>query len=58
MIAVDPPRTCVRCHIVITLGFIITAAMAIPAGKYNLDDNTIIQRIAFWMTLAIWVLFG
>merc|ERR1719197_799644 len=33
----------------------IQMARAIPAGKYNLDDNMIIQRIAFWMTLAIWI---
>jgi len=42
------------CHIVLTLGFIVVASMAIPCGVYNLDDNMIIQQIAFWLTMSCW----
>lgn len=45
------------CHVVLTFGFIVTAAMAIPAGRYNLDDNMIIQRVAFVLTVACWVIW-
>merc|ERR1712070_8659 len=45
------------CHVVLTFGFIVTAAMAIPAGRYNLDDNMIIQRVAFILTVACWVIW-
>ena len=38
------------CHVVLTLGFLLTAGMAIPAGMYNLDDNMIIQQVCFWIT--------
>jgi len=43
------------CHVVLTFGFILTAAMAIPCGRWNLDDNMIIQRVAFWLTVLCWI---
>jgi len=43
------------CHIVISAGFIIVAAMAIPCGRWNLDDNMIIQVVAFVLTIICWV---
>merc|ERR1712072_53826 len=39
------------CHVVLSLGFVLTAAMAIPCGMYNLDDNMIVQQVAFWCTI-------
>lgn len=42
------------CHVVLTLGFIVTAGMAIPCGRWNLDDNMIIQRVAFILTVLCW----
>jgi len=45
------------CHIVLSAGFIVTAAMAIPCGYYNLDDNMIVQKVAFVLTLLCWVLW-
>ena len=31
------------CHIVISAGYVCTAAMAIPCGRWNLDDNMSVQ---------------
>jgi len=45
------------CHIVCSLGFIITAAMAIPCGRWNLDDNMIIQKVAFALTVVCWLIW-
>lgn len=45
------------CHVVLTLGFLLTAGMAIPAGMYNLDDNMIIQQVCFWITAGIWCIW-
>jgi len=42
------------CHIVLTAGFVLTAAMAIPCGQWNLDDNMNIQIVAFILTLICW----
>ena len=43
------------CHVVVTLGFVLTAAMAIPCGRWNLDDNMIIQQVAFVLTVGCWL---
>ena len=43
------------CHMVVTLGYVLTAAMAIPCGRWNLDDNMVIQRIAFILTVGCWL---
>jgi len=43
------------CHVVITAGFLIVAAMAIPCGRWNLDDNMIIQIAAFFLTIVCWI---
>jgi len=45
------------CHIVLTLGYVLVASMAIPCGVFNLDDNMIIQQIAFWLTMLCWVIW-
>jgi len=45
------------CHVVLTLGFALTAMMAIPCGRWNLDDNMIIQRGAFVLTVFCWVVW-
>lgn len=43
------------CHVVLSVGFALTAAMAIPCGRWNLDDNMIIQRVAFVLTCLCWL---
>lgn len=45
------------CHVILTFGFVITAAMAIPCGRWNLDDNMIVQRVAFVLTVGCWVIW-
>ena len=45
------------CHVVLSLGFVLVAAMAIPCGAWNLDDNMIVQRIAFFLTCTCWVIW-
>jgi len=45
------------CHVVITFGYLITAAFAIPCGYFNLDDNMIIQTIAFVLTIICWLIW-
>lgn len=45
------------CHVILSLGFVITAAMAIPCGRWNLDDNMIIQQVAFVLTVACWIIW-
>jgi len=45
------------CHVILSLGFIVTAAMAIPCGYWNLDDNMVIQRVAFWLTVLCWAIW-
>jgi hypothetical protein len=45
------------CHVVISLGYVIVAAMAIPCGRWNLDDNMIIQRGAFVLTVGCWLVW-
>ena len=45
------------CHIVVTVGYVLTAGMAIPCGLFNLDDNMIVQKIAFVLTLGCWLVW-
>ena len=45
------------CHIVLSLGYVLTAAMAIPCGAWNLDDNMIIQQGAFCLTACCWLIW-
>lgn len=45
------------CHVVLSLGFVLTAAMAIPCGRWNLDDNMIVQRVAFVLTIICWLVW-
>jgi len=43
------------CHIVLTAGFALVAAMAIPCGRWNLDDNMVIQTVALSLTFLCWM---
>lgn len=45
------------CHVVITAGYVMTLAMAIPCGIFNLDDNMIVQVVAFILTLMCWLVW-
>jgi len=45
------------CHVVLTLGFVVTASLAIPCGRWNLDDNMIIQTVAFVLTMGCWIIW-
>eukprot|EP00039_Didymoeca_costata_P013080 m.193963 g.193963 ORF g.193963 m.193963 type:complete len:557 (+) comp15670_c0_seq5:103-1773(+) len=45
------------CHVVMTMGFITTLLITIPMGYYNLDDNMIIQVIAFVLTVGCWIVW-
>jgi len=45
------------CHVVLTAGFLVTAAMAIPCGRWNLDDNMYIQVVCFVLTIACWAIW-
>ena len=45
------------CHVVVTLGYVVTLCMAVPCGMWNLDDNMGIQQVAFVLTLACWVVW-
>jgi len=38
---------------VLSLGFVITLILIIPMGYFNLDDNMIVQKIAFLIALII-----
>lgn len=42
------------CHVVVTMGFIVTFLITLPMGYFNLDDNMIIQVIAFILTILCW----
>jgi len=45
------------CHVVLTLGYVVTMAMAIPCGRWNLDDNMVIQAVAFALTACCWLIW-
>ena len=45
------------CHVVLTVGYVLTAGMAIPCGLFNLDDNMIVQKVAFVLTLGCWIVW-
>lgn len=45
------------CHIVLSAGYLLVAAMAIPCGRWNLDDNMVIQVVAFVLTVAFWIIW-
>ena len=45
------------CHVVVTLGYLVTLCMAVPCGMWNLDDNMGIQQVAFVLTLLCWVVW-
>lgn len=45
------------CHVVLSAGYLLVAAMAIPCGRWNLDDNMMIQVVAFILTVAFWLVW-
>lgn len=45
------------CHVILSAGFVLTACMAIPCGRWNLDDNMIIQTVAFFLTIGCWLVW-
>eukprot|EP00040_Diaphanoeca_grandis_P030813 m.182974 g.182974 ORF g.182974 m.182974 type:complete len:581 (+) comp32140_c0_seq2:152-1894(+) len=45
------------CHLIVSAGYLITLGMAIPAGIFNLDDNMILQVIAFGLTICCWLIW-
>jgi hypothetical protein len=45
------------CHVVVTAGFVLVLAMAIPCGIFNLDDNMWVQVTAFILTLGCWIVW-
>lgn len=45
------------CHVVISFGFILTTAMALPSSRWNLDENVVIQTVAFIITAICWSLW-
>lgn len=45
------------CHLVLTAGFALSAVIAIPFGRWNLDDNIIVQIGAFILTFACWMVW-
>uniref|UniRef100_A0A7S2QLR0 Amino acid transporter transmembrane domain-containing protein n=1 Tax=Zooxanthella nutricula TaxID=1333877 RepID=A0A7S2QLR0_9DINO len=45
------------CHVVFTCGLVVTAALVLPCGRWHLDDNMIIQTIAFALTILCWLLW-
>merc|ERR1712048_203717 len=45
------------CHVVFSAGYLIVAAMAVPCGRRNLDDNMPIQTGAFILKVAFWIIW-
>lgn len=45
------------CHVVFSAGYLIVMAMAVPCGRWNLDDNMPIQVAAFILTVAFWIIW-
>lgn len=45
------------CHIVFSIGYFVVMAMAVPCGRWNLDDNMPIQTVAFVLTVAFWIIW-
>lgn len=42
------------CHVVISAGYLLVMAMAVPCGRWNLDDNMNIQVVAASLTACCW----
>eukprot|EP00055_Hartaetosiga_balthica_P015892 m.97375 g.97375 ORF g.97375 m.97375 type:complete len:275 (-) comp8986_c0_seq2:1918-2742(-) len=45
------------CHLVISMGFLVCIAFALPMGYFKLDDNMIVQEGAFIITILTWVVW-
>jgi len=45
------------CHVVISLGFVVALLITVPMGIFNLDDNMIVQVVAFVLTVLCWCIW-
>lgn len=45
------------CHIIISLGYLVALAITVPMGYFNLDDNMIVQVVAFGLTVSCWIMW-
>ena len=45
------------CHAVLSVGFVVALLVTVPMGIFNLDDNMIIQSVAFVITLVCWAVW-
>ncbi|EGD79867.1 hypothetical protein PTSG_10151 [Salpingoeca rosetta] len=45
------------CHLIVSMGFLVALAIAIPMGYFKLDDNMIVQKVAFVLTLLCWLVW-
>eukprot|EP00045_Choanoeca_perplexa_P005989 m.50187 g.50187 ORF g.50187 m.50187 type:complete len:387 (-) comp13400_c0_seq1:487-1647(-) len=45
------------CHIVLTMGYLVALVLTLPMGYFNLDDNMVIQVIAFVITFLCWLVW-
>eukprot|EP00051_Salpingoeca_urceolata_P006736 m.89093 g.89093 ORF g.89093 m.89093 type:complete len:562 (+) comp14964_c0_seq2:148-1833(+) len=45
------------CHIMLSIGFVLAAAITLPMGYFNLDDNMIVQVVAFVLTIVCWCIW-
>ena len=45
------------CHLIITMGYLVALVITVPMGYFNLDDNMIVQVVAFVLTVACWLVW-
>eukprot|EP00049_Salpingoeca_infusionum_P013279 m.247901 g.247901 ORF g.247901 m.247901 type:complete len:614 (-) comp15402_c1_seq1:776-2617(-) len=45
------------CHLILSMGFLVALLITLPMGYFNLDDNMIVQVIAFVITILCWVIW-
>ncbi len=45
------------CHVVLSIGFVISLLLVIPMGYFNLDDNMIVQQVCFVLTILCWLVW-
>jgi len=45
------------CHVVLSAGFVVALAITVPMGIFNLDDNMIVQVVAFVLTVVCWIIW-
>eukprot|EP00730_Choanoeca_flexa_P018280 TRINITY_DN8881_c0_g1_i4.p1 TRINITY_DN8881_c0_g1~~TRINITY_DN8881_c0_g1_i4.p1 ORF type:complete len:575 (+),score=100.50 TRINITY_DN8881_c0_g1_i4:157-1881(+) len=45
------------CHVILTMGYLVALVLTLPMGYFNLDDNMIVQVVAFVITFLCWVVW-